>query len=141
MLVVEPVQEDQVADVVRLAGNALRLDPTRAEMNQPCCMVAREVATGRIMGFALADRQAACESHLLALAVDGHHRGEGIGSRLLERVRHQMRQEGAMRMVLDVRADDRAAQAFYVRHGFSPEGLHRQAYPDGEDAVQYARPL
>ena len=46
-----------------------------------------------------------------------------------------------MRMHLDVRADDAAAQAFYVRQGFHPEGLERHAYPDGEDAVHYARPL
>lgn len=141
MLVVEPAQGQDVVNVVRLASDALRMDPTRTDLGRPTCMVAKDVASGRIMGFALADRQEACDSHLLALAVDKDHRGEGIGGQLLERVRYQMRLEGALRMHLDVRADDPAAQAFYVRHGFQPDGLQRHAYPDGEDAVHYTRPL
>lgn len=140
MLVVEPAGDEDILGVMRLAGNALAADPSTWHLHHPCCMVAKDVTTGRLAGFALADHEA-CEGHLLALAVDGGRRGEGIGGRLLERVRYQMQREGALRMHLDVRAGDLAAQDFYRRHGFHAEGLQQRVYPDGEDAVHFARPL
>lgn len=141
MLVVEPARDSDVVNVVRLAGSALGVDPSTWHMQAPCCMVARDVDHNRIVGFALADRDAPCEGHLLALAVDSERRGQGLGGALLERVRHQMRTEGALRLSLDVRADNQDAMAFYRRHGFAPEGLQPDAYPDGEGAVHLSRPL
>ncbi|MGB1586954.1 MAG: GNAT family N-acetyltransferase [Thermoplasmatota archaeon] len=140
MLVVEPAGDEDMLGVMRLAGDALQTDPSTWQLHRPCCMIAKDVATGRLAGFALADRDA-CEGHLLALAVDGGQRGLGIGGRLLERVRYQMQREGALRMHLDVRAHDVVTQDFYRRHGFHAEGLQQRAYPDGEDAVHFARPL
>jgi ribosomal protein S18 acetylase RimI-like enzyme len=141
MLVVEPARDEDVISVAKLAGRALDIDPSTWEMHDPCCMVARNVKNDEIVGFALADRDAPCEGHLLALAVDRNHRNGGLGGNLLERIRYQMQREGAMRMVLEVRANDLATQRFYTRHGFHPEGLERHAYGDGEDAVTFAQPL
>jgi ribosomal-protein-alanine N-acetyltransferase len=103
-------------------------------------LVARDVPTNRVVGFALASSES-CEGHLLAIAVDRQFRGAGIGSALLRNVRQEMTRSGAMRLKLEVRADDRAAQQFYTRHGFAPEGLESHVYSDGSDAVRMARPL
>ncbi len=111
-----------------------------AQTNNGTFLVARDVPTNHIVGFALANR-AACEAHLLAIAVDRHRQGEGIGSALLSNVRDELARAGAFRLTLEVRADDSGAQAFYQRHGFSAEGLESKVYSDGADAVKMARPL
>lgn len=102
--------------------------------------VARDVRTNQLVGFALADRQGV-EGHLLALGVDRTLRKRGIGSALVKTVRNDLARSGAWRLRLEVRADDTEAQAFYVRHGFAPEGLESAVYRDGADAVRMGRPL
>lgn len=146
MLVVEPVRDGDVDPVAWLAYRALQeqYDPDwlaqHARSNQGTFLVARDIPTNRIVGFALADQQA-CEGHLLALAVDAQRRGEGIGSALLKNVRDHLARQGAYKMSLEVRADDPKAQVFYTRHGFFPEGLESHVYSDGSDAVKMARSL
>jgi ribosomal-protein-alanine N-acetyltransferase len=104
------------------------------------CLVARDVPTNRVVGFAVAANES-CEGHLLAIAVDKQFRGSGIGSALLRNVRQELTRSGAMRLKLEVRAEDQATQAFYTRHGFAPEGLEEHVYSDGGDAIRMARPL
>jgi ribosomal-protein-alanine N-acetyltransferase len=145
MLVVEPMRNTDAAPVARLAASTLTesYDPAwLAEQGGRgrTCLVARDVPTNRVVGFALASRES-CEGHLLAIAVDQGFRGAGIGSALLRNVRQEMVRSGAMRLKLEVRAEDRAAQQFYTRHGFAPEGLESHVYSDGGDAVRMARPL
>lgn len=146
MLVVEPVRDADLDPVAWLAYRALQeqYDPGwlahHARTQKGTFLVARDVPTNRIVGFALAD-QDACEAHLLALAVDRQRRGEGIGSALLSNVRDQVARQGAFRLSLEVRADDPNAQVFYSRHGFAPAGLEEHVYSDGSDAVKMARPL
>lgn len=145
MLVVEPVRGSDVDPVARLAMRALSEHYTpewlaaHASSSGPF-LVARDVPTNEVVGFALAER-ASCEGHLLALAVDSSRRGEGIGTALLSNVREELTRSGAFRLHLEVRADDPKAQAFYQRHGFAPEGLEQRVYKDGSDAVRMARPL
>lgn len=144
MLVVDAARPSEVDEVVRLAADSLvDLDPSY--FAQAClggtCVVARESRSGRLLGFAVAAREEPCEGHILALAVDRLHRGEGVGSALLHGVRDRMARSGAFRLSLEVRADNRSAQDFYARHGFRPEGLHPRAFPDGEDAVWYGRAI
>ena len=145
MLVVEPMRNADAGSVARLAERALTesYDPAwLAEQahNGSTCLVARDVPTDRVVGFALAANES-CEGHLLAIAVDRQFRGAGIGSALLRNVRQEMTRAGAFKLKLEVRADDRATQEFYSRHGFAPEGLESHVYSDGGDAVRMARPL
>ena len=46
---------------------------------------------------------------------------------------------GAGRMLLEVRADNAAALAFYARHGFAEIARRRRYYTDGSDAVVMQR--
>lgn len=145
MLVVGRARSDEVDRLVELATQGLTrdVDPDWLAQAALCdaCMVARDARTDELLGFAVARREEDCDGHLLALAVDRMHRGLGIGSALLKSVHDAMLRSGALRLHLEVRADNPQAQAFYTRHGFAPEGLQSHAYPDGADAVRLARPL
>ncbi len=145
MLVVEPARKEDVEAVSRLAARTLseQYDPRwlAAHMGEGSPFwVARDVRTNQLVGFALADREGV-EGHLLAIGVDKANRSRGIGSALVKTVRTDLAKAGAYRLRLEVRADDPAAQAFYARHGFAPEGLEEAVYRDGGDAVMMARPL
>lgn len=146
MLVVEPVRNTDVDPVARLALQTLqeRYTPEwlaeHAQGGQGTFLVARDVPTNQVVGFALAQKGES-EGHLLALAVDAQRRGQGIGRALLSDVREQMRRQGAMRLRLDVRWDDPAARRFYARQGFAPEGIKEGVYADGADALEMAKPL
>jgi len=146
MLVVEPVRNTDVDPVAKLALATLqeRYAPEwlaeHANVQQGMFLVARDVPTNQVVGFALAEANDA-EGHLLALAVDRQRRGQGIGRALLADVREQMRRQGAMRLRLDVRWDDPAARHFYAKHGFAPAGIRENVYSDGGDALEMAKPL
>ncbi len=136
---------DEVRELVDLAFRHLDRDLDAQWLSQQiaggACIVARDVALDRVVGFAVARREEGCQAQLLALAVDRDRRSQGIGAALLRAVREQMTRSGAMSMHLHVRCDNDRAQAFYTRHGFAPAGFTPAAYADGESAVEFARPL
>jgi len=147
MLVVEPARGRDLDGIDRVASASLKEWGGLAWFREnrlgadDSFVVCRHVESGAVVGFALAKRESPCLGHVLAIAVDTRHRREGIGSALLRRVGRDMAQHGAFRLSLEVDADDGAAQAFYLRHGFHPEGLQPGAYRDGADAVRLACPL
>lgn len=146
MLVVEPVRNTDVDPVARLAIATLKERYSEdwlaehAARGKGTFLVARDVPTNQVVGFALAQSDDT-EGHLLALAVDAQRRGQGIGRALLSDVREELRRQGAMRLRLDVRWDDPAARRFYARQGFAPAGIREGVYADGADALQMDKPL
>jgi ribosomal-protein-alanine N-acetyltransferase len=85
-------------------------------------------APGEVLVGFLAGRVAADEFELHDLAVAEGRRREGVGSVLLEAGRREARARGAVRGVLEVRASNLAAQAFYQRHGYAGVGRRRDYY-------------
>lgn len=84
------------------------------------------------------------EAHLLNIGVAGSHQGQGLGAALLQRVIDSACAEGATRMLLEVRAANDQAIAFYRRFGFSQIGLRRNYYPSivgREDALVFDKDL
>lgn len=146
MLVVEPVRNADVDPVARLALNSLRERyasdwlAEHANVAKGTFLVARDVPTNQVVGFALAEK-AEGEGHLLALAVDAQRRGQGIGRALLADVRERMRRQGAFALRLDVRWDDPAARNFYAKAGFEPLGIKEGVYSDGGDALEMSKQL
>jgi [ribosomal protein S18]-alanine N-acetyltransferase len=67
---------------------------------------------------------------------DGHRRG-GVATALLR----ACDLSGVERVVLEVRADNEAALAFYGRHCFAEVARRRRYYADGTDAVVMQRDL
>jgi len=77
------------------------------------------------------------EAHVLTVGVLPAWRRRGLGAALLHNL---LDAAGARRVLLEVRADNEAAQRLYVRNGFRPIGRRRGYYqPSGGDAVVMAR--
>jgi ribosomal-protein-alanine N-acetyltransferase len=76
------------------------------------------------------------EAELRNLAVDPAHQRRGIARRLLEEGFHLMRQAGARRIFLEVRASNHAARELYASLGFTTGSIRKKYYQDPEeDAV------
>ena len=95
----------------------------------------------RVVGF-IAARVVADEIEILNLAVEPASRRNRIGSQLLEEALERARSAGARRVFLEVRESNRAAQAFYERHGFRFSLRRAHYYSDPrEDALVLSRNL
>ena len=84
------------------------------------------------------------DAHLLNLTIAAAWRRQGLGMRLLDFVMADARTRQAVRILLEVRPTNRAAQALYARRGFTQIGTRRGYYPaisGREDAIVLARPL
>ena len=93
------------------------------------------------VGFVLS-RGAADEEELLLIAVAPRHRGQGVGTALLERFLADARRRGAARLFLEMR-EGNPAETLYRRHGFESVGRRRSYYRRGTgaplDAITFAR--
>lgn len=97
-----------------------------------------------IAGFAVS-RSTLDEAELMLLAVSPDFRGRGFGQKLLEEVISEARRHGAVRLFLEMRADNENALALYEKAGFFPVGQRPQYYrgTDGvlRDAITMSRSL
>jgi tRNA threonylcarbamoyladenosine biosynthesis protein TsaB len=86
-------------------------------------------------------RMAADEAEILTLAVLPERRRRGLAGILLERAAAAAAEAGAGAMFLEVAADNTAARALYLAHGFGVVGRRRGYYDSGEDGVVMKRCL
>jgi len=91
-----------------------------------------------IVGFLLAFWEGK-EVHIHDLAVAPEHRRKGVASALLQGLLAEAK--GAQRVRLEVRASNRAAQAFYRKHGFKEVAILPGYYAGGEDGILMVRDL
>jgi ribosomal-protein-alanine N-acetyltransferase len=101
-------------------------------------VVARQ--SGAVVGYAgvwlMVD-----EAHITTFAVHPDWRRQGIGRRLLLAMIGLAEDLGAVRMTLEVRVSNEAAQALYSEHGFAIAGRRERYYTDdGEDAYVMTTP-
>lgn len=76
------------------------------------------------------------QADVQTLAVARAYQGSGLGGRMLDDLLAEARRRGAGEVLLDVRADNAAAQALYARTGFERIGVRRGYYrPAGTDAL------
>jgi [ribosomal protein S18]-alanine N-acetyltransferase len=80
-------------------------------------------------------------SELQRIAVDPLHRRDGLATQLLDEVIVLARDEGADRLLLEVREDNSGAIAFYAARGFAEIDRRRRYYRDGGTAVVMQRSL
>jgi [ribosomal protein S18]-alanine N-acetyltransferase len=79
------------------------------------------------------------EAHIATIGVTGTRQHEGIGALLLDTLLAEADTRSQV-VLLEVRADDEATQAFYRRRGFAEVGRRRGYYqPSGTDAVVMSR--
>ncbi len=76
------------------------------------------------------------QADVQTLAVAAGHQGHGLGARLLVALLAEARRRDAGEVLLEVRAENKAAQALYARAGFERIGVRRGYYrPGGTDAL------
>ncbi|MDO9242310.1 MAG: ribosomal protein S18-alanine N-acetyltransferase [Rhodocyclaceae bacterium] len=98
---------------------------------------------GAVVAFAVMMR-AVDEAHLLNISVVPERQRTGLGRSMLDFLCDRARQGGMQRMLLEVRASNPNAIAFYQRFDFVEIGRRRGYYPDStgrEDAIVMAKQL
>lgn len=98
---------------------------------------------GVIVGYGLLS-VAADEAHVLNVGVDPHCQSRGHGRRVLRELVRVAREQGAVRVFLEVRPSNASAIALYHSEGFNEIGRRPRYYPAGngrEDALVMAMEL
>jgi [ribosomal protein S18]-alanine N-acetyltransferase len=101
-------------------------------------LVAVDDVSGEVVGYAglIAYDQ---EAHIATIGVTGPRQHEGIGALLLDALLAEADRR-VPAVLLEVRADDEATQAFYRRRAFTEIGRRPRYYPlSGKDAVVMLR--
>jgi [ribosomal protein S18]-alanine N-acetyltransferase len=94
-------------------------------------------AGGVVVGYAglQAPGFAGDPADVLTIAVaPGWQRG-GVGTVLMTALEAEARRRGAGELLLEVRADNEPALAFYARHGFERIAVRRKYYGGGRDGL------
>ena len=96
---------------------------------------------GTVVGYAGIDC-AGEVADVMTIAVAPPARGQGLGSSLMRWLVAQARRAGADYLMLEVRADNAAAQRLYAAAGFSQLTVRRRYYQPGDvDALILRMPL
>ena len=85
-------------------------------------------------GFILI-RRVIDEAEILTICVDPAKRRSGLGRDLLDAGIHEVANQGATRILLDVSVNNLAAYTLYQNAGFAETGRRRAYYADGSDAI------
>jgi len=98
------------------------------------------VRHGRRAGFAMIGNTAGLgapsnRQELLAIAVQEHERGKGVGSGLLDEIIGLAKSKGTDELVLHTGSDNVAAIRLFQKNGFEVVGLKKAFYPRGQDAI------
>jgi ribosomal-protein-alanine N-acetyltransferase len=104
-------------------------------LSEPGFLVADDAS---VVGYLVADtveNHGAAIGHVKDIAVEPDRRGEGIGSRLLERTLGTLATRGVADVKLEVRGSNEAARSLYRRLGFEHHHTVPGYYDDGEDAL------
>lgn len=91
---------------------------------------------GNIMGFIRSTRQPGRASHVVYLgtfAVSPQWRGTGVAREIMEGLITMLKEQGVLRLELQLEPDNPRALAFYTRLGFQQEGRLRAAYKRSTD--------
>jgi len=98
-------------------------------------LVAAEPGPGSVQGFTVASLLPP-QAELESIAVAAGSQQRGLGRLLFEALVNDLRAAGVLEIILEVRASNRPALAFYRSAGFGQAGLRRAYYIDPiEDAL------
>ncbi len=109
-------------------------------IRDPSTNVAVIAPRGRVLAFGIM-QYGDDSAHLSLLAVDPTKRHTRMGALLLSWLEQAARAAGAQRIVVEARADNLSALAFYQRQGFERSGRIAGYYTSGLDAVRLEKML
>lgn len=90
---------------------------------------------GQLSGYGGID-QSGDVADIMTMATLPHARGRGLGGRILDHLLARARERGCESVMLEVRADNDAAQALYASRGFVQVNVRPRYYqPEGVDAL------
>lgn len=128
-------------EVETFPADAWSRDMMAAELASPHTLYLAALSDGVLVGYAgLSAPAASTQADVQTIAVDATHRRLGIGTVLLRRLLDAALARGADEVLLEVRADNPAAQRLYELHGFTAIAVRLRYYqPDDIDAVVMRR--
>ncbi len=88
----------------------------------------------RVIGYAVA-WEIFEEFHIANIAIHPDFQKKGWGTYLLKHLIERARKCQAHYILLEVRPSNTAALALYRKMGFTPSGVRKRYYRDGEDAI------
>lgn len=104
------------------------------ELSKPSGICLAAEREGRVVGYLVCSRYADIW-HLMNVAVEEGHRGQGVAGTLIRRL-FELADAPAEQYTLEVRRSNADAIAMYERFGFRSSGVRRGYYHDNrEDAV------
>ena len=130
------VRLEQVCQGLDAWSEALVRDGVTGGLPTVHHLVAREGEV--VVGYAVASL-AGDVVELQRIGVDPDHRRRGVAGRLLDGVVDLAAQDGAGRVLLEVREDNDGALAFYAARGFAEIARRPRYYRDGATAVVLER--
>jgi [ribosomal protein S18]-alanine N-acetyltransferase len=81
------------------------------------------------------------EAHIVTVAVQPDQRQRGVGELLVAEALELAREHGTAFVTLECRVSNTAAQALYLKYGFTRAGIRKRYYTDnGEDALIMTTP-
>ena len=95
-------------------------------LNQPHNIGLVAEKAGKVYGYIFVTLLEDAEILNLAVAKDKRH--QGVGKRLMSEVEKICLEEGVKRLLLEVRASNKAAIDFYKGHGFKVDGVRKDYY-------------
>ncbi len=97
-----------------------------------------------IIGYVCGDleyRRGRVSGHIYSIAVHPMFRKKGVGTALMEVIIRSFMNARAHEVYLECRKSNLIAQRFYKKLGFSPVGVIKSYYTNGEDAIIFKKDL
>ena len=95
---------------------------------------------GEVVGY-LGSAFVLDEGEILLVAVDGRYRRRGIGEALVNKMTEDLKEKGVLKLFLEVRRSNQSAYNCYEKCKFTPIGVRKGYYSNGEDAIVMERSL
>lgn len=89
---------------------------------------------GETVGFLVAHKTSRVGAHIVTIDVTEPARRRGVGRALMDAAEDWARSQGCRQVSLETAEDNRAAQAFYSKHGYEKTGMIRNYYENGASA-------
>lgn len=96
---------------------------------------------GTVLGFLVAHTEQKKAGHIVTIDVVGNARRNGVGSSLIAAAEERLRGAQIESVYLETMVSNLSAVEFYKRHGYSILRTEERYYPNGADALVFAKEL